>query len=176
MKKKYAILYFLIIAALQLSYSSSPCTISSNDCVQLIFRRGDTIQVEILQINPKEIKYKHCGRPNDPEIIILKKDVFQIKAADGFIIFSSTQPIKREQNNTNILSVLGFAIGLFSLLFPFAAIAGLILSIIGIIQIKKDKLKYNHLSYVLALLGIIFSGIILLLLGGLLLLLFLYYH
>jgi hypothetical protein len=74
-----------------------------SDCSKIVMKDGDVIEANIIQINPTEIKYKRCGKPNDPEIVINKKDVLSIKAADGEIIFRNTgnNNVNDNSNNNN---------------------------------------------------------------------------
>jgi hypothetical protein len=62
----------------------------SNECSKIVLKDGDVIEATIIQITPVEVKYKRCGKPNDPETILYKKDILSIKAADGEIIYRNT--------------------------------------------------------------------------------------
>jgi hypothetical protein len=71
------------------------------DCSKIVMKDGDVIEAVVIQISPTEIKYKRCGKPNDPEIVINKKDVLSIKAADGEIIFRNIGNNNGNNNDNN---------------------------------------------------------------------------
>jgi hypothetical protein len=71
------------------------------ECSKIVMKDGDIIEANVLQITPTEIKYKRCGKPNDPELVIYKKDVLSVKAADGEIIFRNTGNNNDNNNNGN---------------------------------------------------------------------------
>ncbi len=58
-------------------------------CFTMYLVNGDVIEVKLIQITTNEIKYQRCNKPDDPEIIIAKEDVFSIKDSEGDTIYSS---------------------------------------------------------------------------------------
>jgi hypothetical protein len=83
----------LKVLSLKMKYWDGKSLISKDltgDCAKIVLKDGDVIEANIIQITPVEVKYKRCGKPNDPETILYKKDILSIKAADGEIIYRNT--------------------------------------------------------------------------------------
>jgi Domain of unknown function (DUF4190) len=151
-----------------------------DNCSKIVMKDGDIIEANIIQISPTEIKYKRCGKPNDPELVIYKKDVLSIKTADGEIIFRNTNNNINtddsnnnnrdknygtdERNNSNNSnepkmegnSLAGMICGIMGLVLGFnliglaAGVVGIVLSIIGINKIKREPKKYKGRGMALA--------------------------
>jgi Domain of unknown function (DUF4190) len=151
-----------------------------DNCSKIVMKDGDIIEANIIQISPTEIKYKRCGKPNDPELVIYKKDVLSVKTADGEIIFRNTNnnantdennnnnrdknygtDDRNNNNNSNEPKLEGNALagmicGIMGLVLGFnliglaAGVVGIILSIIGINKIKREPKKYKGRGLALA--------------------------
>jgi Domain of unknown function (DUF4190) len=151
-----------------------------DNCSKIVMKDGDIIEANIIQISPTEIKYKRCGKPNDPELVIYKKDVLSVKTADGEIIFRNTNnnvntddsnnnnrdknygtTDRSNNNNSNEPKLEGNALagmicgvmGLvlgFSILGLACGVVGIVLSIIGMNKIKRDPKKYKGKGLALA--------------------------
>jgi hypothetical protein len=141
------------------------------ECSKIVMKDGDVIEANIIQINPTEIKYKRCGKPNDPEIVINKKDVLSVKAPDGEIIYrnlgnnnvndnnnSNNNNNNRDnnygtnsnsQNNNNNepklqgSALAGMICGIVGVLF-FGGILSLALGIVAIVLSLKGRKKINN--------------------------------
>ena len=149
-----------------------------DNCAKIVMKDGDIIEANIIQISPTEVKYKRCGKPNDPELVIYKKDVLSIKAADGEIIYRNVNPNPETVNNANkdtnygtaesnnarisnepkiegnalagmICGIMGLLLG-FSYLGLAAGIVGIVLSIIGMKKISENPKKYKGKGMALA--------------------------
>jgi Domain of unknown function (DUF4190) len=151
-----------------------------DNCSKIVMKDGDIIEANIIQISPTEIKYKRCGKPNDPELVIYKKDVLSIKTADGEIIFRNTNNnVNTDDNNNNNRdknygtddrnnsnnsnepkmegnALAGMICGIMGLVLGFnliglaAGVVGIVLSIIGINKIKREPKKYKGRGMALA--------------------------
>jgi Domain of unknown function (DUF4190) len=151
-----------------------------DNCSKIVMKDGDIIEANIIQISPTEIKYKRCGKPNDPELVIYKKDVLSVKTADGEIIFRNTNNnVNTDDNNNNNRdknygtddrnnsnnsnepkmegnSLAGMICGIMGLVLGFnliglaAGVVGIILSIIGMNKIKREPKKYKGKGMALA--------------------------
>jgi Domain of unknown function (DUF4190) len=151
-----------------------------DNCSKIVMKDGDIIEANIIQISPTEIKYKRCGKPNDPELVIYKKDVLSVKTADGEIIFRNTNnnantddsnnnnrdknygtDDRNNSNNSNEPKMEGNALagmicGIMGLVLGFnliglaAGVVGIILSIIGMNKIKREPKKYKGKGMALA--------------------------
>jgi Domain of unknown function (DUF4190) len=83
----------LKVLSLKMKYFNDKSLTSNDllgDCAKIVLKDGDVIEANIIQITPIEVKYKRCGKPNDPETILYKKDILSIKASDGEIIYRNT--------------------------------------------------------------------------------------
>jgi Domain of unknown function (DUF4190) len=149
-----------------------------DNCSKIVMKDGDIIEANIIQISPTEIKYKRCGKPNDPELVIYKKDVLSVKTADGEIIFRNLNTNPEEANSSNnkdtnygtgdknasnsnepktegnalagmICGIMGLVLG-FSILGLACGVVGIVLSIIGMNKIKRDPKKYKGRGLALA--------------------------
>lgn len=128
-------------------------------CSKIVLKNGDIIEANIIQITPTEIKYKRCGKPNDPEIILSKKEVLSVKAEDGEIIYRNTGSSNvNNSNNSNgepkldPLAIASLATGASGLLIGLvlsgfigilAGIVGIVLGGISIFRIKRNPDKYR---------------------------------
>lgn len=149
-----------------------------DNCAKIVMKDGDIIEANIIQISPTEVKYKRCGKPNDPELVIYKKDVLSIKTADGEIIYRNTNPNPETVNNGNRdtnygttesnnssssnepkmegNSLAGMICGIMGLLLGFtylglaAGIVSIILSIIGMKHVNENPKKFKGKGMALA--------------------------
>lgn len=146
-----------------------------DNCSKIVMKDGDIIEANIIQISPNEIKYKRCGKPNDPELVIYKKDVLSIKTADGEIIFRNTNNNSNtddsnnnnrdknfgtdDRNNTNNTNnsnepklegnaLAGMICGILGLVLGFSLI-GLAAGVVGIVLsiIGMNKIKREPKKY-----------------------------
>ncbi len=143
-----------------------PSNLFKTGCSKIVFKSGEVIEADIIQITPTEIKYKRCGKPNDPEIIVLKEEVFSVQAEDGAILYksqaanSNTPDFYNTNSTTNsnskpitdslatISFIAGIAGVLLSLLLSvlvgvILSSVGLILAIISIGRIRRNPEKFS---------------------------------
>jgi hypothetical protein len=158
------------------------------ECSKIVMKDGDIIEANIIQISPTEIKYKRCGKPNDPELVIYKKDVLSVKAADGEIIFRNTEASNNANNSSNnnnnnnsnnnnsdnsneqkadgsaiagmICGILGVVL-LGSILGLASGIVGIVLSLMGRRKIQRDpkRLKGKGMALAGLICGIVACGL-----------------
>lgn len=152
-------------------------------CSKIVLKNGDIIEADVSEITPTEIRYKRCGKANDPDIIISKNDVLSVTTEDGSVIFRNTggknyNPSPNGQSNDGLITEplgiasigaggLGLILGLFAST-PILGILGILLAIAGIIlgwtsltRIRKNPEKYKGKG--LAITGIITGGVLILL-------------
>jgi hypothetical protein len=133
----------------------------SNDCAKIVLKDGDVIEANIIQITPVEVKYKRCGKPNDPETILYKKDILSIKASDGEIIYrntgnntarpatASTSSNTSDSASYDSYSIAALATGICGLLLYgswlglAAAICGIVFGYIGLKRINANPEMYK---------------------------------
>jgi len=128
-------------------------------CAKIVLKNGDIIEADIIQLTSTEIKYKRCGKPDDPEFVVDKKEVLSVQAADGDIIFRNTganvrSSDKDDEKQTETNAIIAFIGAL--VLFPL----GIIFGIISLNKISKNPEKYKGRGFALA--GIIIGGLYLL--------------
>lgn len=153
----------------------------ANECAKIVLKNGDVIEADISEITPVEVKYKRCGKPNDPLIVVYKKDVLSIKASDGETIFRNTDNAKTTVNSNgepsnHMMAVAALVLGILSLLIsvkvPVLVLAAAILAILfgatALKQIKQNPEKYKGKGIARAglILGIITTSILVLLLAN----------
>lgn len=129
-------------------------------CARIVLKNGDVIEADILQITPTEVKYKRCGKTNDPETILYKKDVLSIMASDGEVIFRNTgsnaySPSVSRTNDglkSDPLAITSLATGVGGLIIGLllsgiigilAGIVGIVLGAISLSRIKKNPDQYS---------------------------------
>jgi Domain of unknown function (DUF4190) len=146
------------------------------ECARVVLKNGDTILVNLLQINANNVKYKRCGE-SYPEIMVKKSNIQTVIAADGSVLYLSKTPIKEPKSKNNDAEFNGFAIAGFvltmvSLLIggPILSIPGIIFGAIALIKIRKNPGKYQ--GRILAILAIVFGIVSILLTALLVLILF----
>ena len=130
----------------------------SNECSKIVLKDGDVIEANIIQITPVEVKYKRCGKLNDPETILYKKDILSIKAADGEIIFRNTgnnatrSPTTAPQSDTQSFegySIAALVTGISGLILfgswlgLAAGICGIAFGYMGLKRIKNNPEMYK---------------------------------
>ncbi len=132
-------------------------------CSKIVLKNGDIIEADISQITPTEVKYRRCGKPDDPEIVLSKGDVLSIQASDGAVIYRDTgrPPTVAPRNDyrqvstqidTRKMEPYAIWATVFALLIP---IVGIVLGIISLTRINKNPDRYKGAGW--AWFGIIFS-------------------
>jgi hypothetical protein len=152
------------------------------DCSKIVLKNGDVIEANISQITPVEVKYKRCGKPNDPETVIFKRDILSIIMPDGekLSISSSNAPTTSNDSGASDeasyegYSIAGFVTGLSSLILSAsllglaAAIVGIVLSYLGLKRIRANPNKYKGKGLAKAglILGIVGCALYAIILAG----------
>ncbi len=139
---------------------------SAVDCGKIVLKTGEILEVELIQISSTEVKYKRCNKPEDPEFVIDKKEIFSIQDAQGEILYTNKIPAekmaadakekadKQERENkeddksyvdnqrTHGLAVASLVLGILSLLISFS-VFGLICGVLAVVfgAIAKNKIK-----------------------------------
>ena len=139
-------------------------------CSKIVLKNGNIIEADISQITPNEVKYKRCGKPNDPETVISKNDVLRIKDADGTDIFVNTgdnaigdYPSGQQVDGYAIASIATAVGGLILGLLVAAgtgALAGacaVVLGIMSLRRINREPKKYSGKG--LAIAGLILGSL-----------------
>lgn len=123
----------------------------SIECDEILFKNGDEIKVQIIEITPNEIKYKKCNYLDGPLITINKSGVFSIvyKNGDRELIKTEKITINNESVNKNTsnesykpkkdgLAIASFIFGIIGL-----PILGLIFGYVQLNLIKKYPQYYD---------------------------------
>lgn len=153
-------------------------------CDTVFLKDGTVIAAKVTEITSDRIKFRYCSGADKAERSVPKREVDHIAYPNGTIerfdaIPRQSFPVTQQPQEVNGFAVAGF---IFSLLFYpillvtiFAAISaavyssfliliigavlfylmGLIFSIVGIVQISKNREKYTGLA--LAIIGLIIS-------------------
>ncbi len=150
-------------------------------CDTIVFKMGNRIIGQVLEIGPSEIKYRDCDNPSGPAIAVLLSDVYVIKHPNGTRdYFHAESPNVSQQNSytsgqdykarlkTEGLGLAGFIAGITGLFifgFPLGALA-IVFGIISLGKIKRhpDRYKGKGLataSLILGLVGVIGLAILL---------------
>jgi hypothetical protein len=118
-------------------------------CFTMYLKNGDIIEVKLIQITTTEIKYKRCNKPDDPEILIAKEDVFSIKDSNGESIFSSKDESWKKgyevaDGQTDKLALASGITGIFALtlgilFWPVGLAAGIAAGIMGIMSMRRFR-------------------------------------
>jgi hypothetical protein len=138
-------------------------------CFSMYLKNGDVIEVKLIQITTTEIKYKRCNKPDDPEIIIAKDDVFSIKDGTGDTIYSSKNESWKKRYEVadgttdrlalaaGITGIVSVTVGLF--FWPLGLPAGIAAGIMGIAAMRRFKANKNLRGEGWAITGIIAGGL-----------------
>lgn len=147
-----------------------------DSCFLIILKEGQRISATVNQITPTEVKYRRCGKVNDPEIVVLKRDIYRIVDAEGEVVFQGKydedveepkpqKEIRSVIQRTNGFAVAGFILGLVGLLSVIslygliAAVLGIIFSLVGLGNINRDPEQFRGR-------GLAVAGLVLSLIGG----------
>jgi hypothetical protein len=177
--KKLITLFMLILSVNFLFATSAIKDFKSGDCAQIVLKTGDVISANVLQISPCEVKYKRCGKPNDPEMVLPSSKILKIKDTDGSDIWdikNNTCEEDRGNSNekplTNFFAIGAFVDGIVSLITPIPilaillAVLGIVLGAVAIKQIRDNPKKYKGKG--LAIAGLVCGIVTLVLLIALL--------
>lgn len=138
-------------------------------CFSMYLKNGDVIEVKLIQISTSEIKYKRCNKPDDPEIIIAKTDVFTIKDSNGEAIYSSKDESWKNGNAaadgvtdklalaSGITGIVAVTLGL--LFWPVGLPAAIAAGIMGIISLNRFKKNPKLRGEGWAITGIVAGGL-----------------
>jgi len=138
-------------------------------CFTMYLKNGDVLEVKLIQITTTEIKYKRCNKPDDPEIVIAKEDVFSIKDSEGDTIYSSKDESWKKgyevANGTTdklalaagITGIAAVTLGL--IIWPVGLAAGIAAGIMGIVSMQRFKKNRNLLGQGWAITGIVAGGL-----------------
>jgi hypothetical protein len=130
------------------------------ECSKIVLKDGNVIEANINQITPVEVKYKRCGKPNDPETILYKNDILRIIASDGETIFISTGNKTTRPSSTSVsgasdspsfegYSIAALVTGICGLLLYgswlglAAGICGIVFGYIGMKRINSNPEMYK---------------------------------
>lgn len=77
--------------------------IMTNECDVIIFKKGDEVEVKVLEVGVNEIRYKKCDNLNGPTFTENKSKIFMIKFANGSktVFDEDTAQNNNNSNNTN---------------------------------------------------------------------------
>ena len=138
-------------------------------CFTMYLKNGDIIEVKLNQISTTEIKYRRCNKPDDPEIVIAKADVFSIKDSNGEAIYTSKDDswkkgyasVDGETDKLALASgIIGLAAVTFGLLFwPVGLAAGIAAGVMGIVSLSRYKKNRNLRGEGWAITGIVAGGL-----------------
>jgi hypothetical protein len=138
-------------------------------CFTMYLKNGDIIEVKLIQISTTEIKYQRCKKPDDPEIVIAKADVFSIKDSNGEAIYSTKDDSWKKgyasaEGETDRLAlasgITGLAAVTFGLLFwPLGLAAGIAAGVMGIVSLSRFKKNRNLRGEGWAITGIVAGGL-----------------
>jgi len=139
----------------------------ANDCAKIALKTGEVLEVDLIQISPTEVKYKPCNKPEGPEFVLNKKDIFSIQSSDGEILYTGINPTEnktveakeeehsspisyKENRKTPALAILALVLGILSLIVLISINpASFLLAILAVIfgAISKRKIKKNPAQY-----------------------------
>lgn len=150
---------------------------SFHNCDIIFLLNGEEIDAIVTEIDIDVLKYKRCINPNGPVYTMFKSDVMMIKYKNGtkdifipsntptpprqdvfplepIVSQSSTNQIVENQRESNPLAVIGFLLGLISLIIPFPALllTSLTSIVFGLASLKSD---YPALAVLAIILGLI---------------------
>lgn len=152
-------------------------------CSKIILRNGDLIEATIIQVTTTEVKYKRCGKPNDPEFIQALKNVLSIKDETGDTIFDGTKyrvpggtvssPDEPRNDPMAVASLItgvsGLVLGLLlsGVIGILAGAVGIVLGAISLTRIKRnpDKYKGKSMAWAGFITGTVIVGLFLLLIA-----------
>jgi len=149
-------------------------------CSKIVLKNGNIIEADIIQITPIEVKYKRCGKANDPEIIVSKRDVLSITTEDGEVIFRNTgngSGSNYGEPKLDGLAIASLATGVGGLVIGLllgggiigilAGIVGIVLGGISILRMRRDPDKYRGkgMAWAGMICGIVIVGLFVVLLA-----------
>ncbi len=120
----------LLILFISCSITNSYAIVATKlagDCVEILLKNGEKIQVNSVRFTEIDIKYKRCGKAaDDPDFSISKLEVESVKTADGKVLFQTNEDIKKNlidlKRIYNKAAMVSLAMGLISLLIASLAL------------------------------------------------------
>ncbi|MCP3928936.1 MAG: hypothetical protein GY705_07535, partial [Bacteroidetes bacterium] len=142
------------------------------DCDRIIKTDGEEIDVKIVEVGIRDIKYKKCNLEDGPTYSIDREDVFIIRYTNGEKeIITDINSLKRkdeiakrfaEEENTKGLWAIGLLLGVT------LGFIGLLIGVIVFKGVERKKIVSGALTgiLILAFLALITFGLFVLLFGG----------
>ncbi|GEM_PF-2112621 len=152
---------------------------STRPCGKIVLLSGDTIAVELSELNRTQVKYRRCGYPDDPVFTLERADVRSVLASNGDALHNN-QKVVRVSKNTKAnnkplkkdssLATVSFIFSTLALLIALAiGVASLPLALVGLIcgglayfRVTSDPERYGGKG--LSMLSILFGSLGMLLL------------
>lgn len=154
------------------------------ECAKIVLQTGEVIEADILEITADVVRYKRCGKAEDPSMMLAKSEVLSVIATDGGFLYKNTGSANTgfdessgPQQRGGVLSsavlsmgfsITGFVIGLLPLFSVAAALlslglilTGLVLGIASLSKIARGKGRFRGRGFAIA--GIVISSLYLLL-------------
>lgn len=141
---------------------TTPVTLDSCGDI-MVLQNGEEKKVKVLEISPKEVKYKPCSNLEGPVFVVNIEKVKSITYLNGTkeVFKVATKPVVQEQkqpanyskprngaptnngNENNVMAILSFvSVCLFFLYFTL--VLALIFGIIALVQIKNNPGRYKN--------------------------------
>lgn len=158
--------YFLLLCSLvlflpQFSFASQLGT--PPDCDTLIYTSGKKVPVKIQSVSADEIKYKECGNNDSLVYVISSEMINSIQyVKEGKVVVENIQNPKKIEKKYEVYSILSF-ISPFLVFLPLGFLGlplAIVLGILGLFRIHKNKDKYKGRGFAIA--GIILAPAIVL--------------
>jgi hypothetical protein len=168
-REKIALLHLRKKSQKQFNQYIASAETLDDDCFTMYLKNGEVLEVKLIQINQKEIKYQRCNKPGDPEIIISKSEVFSIKDKSGELIYSlkneswkkdapmDTQRIESLSLASGIVGIGSVTLGL--LYGPLGLAAGITAFILGLISLKRYRSSKEARGEGWAITGVVTGGL-----------------
>jgi hypothetical protein len=151
-----------------------PLLLNDEPCDELLFRDGSEIKGKVIEITPKEIKYKKCDMLDGPLYVLKKSKLFMITYANGTRDVFKEETIDNNQNRTqntkknHNLAILAFTFGLIGIypsVISILGIAGIIFGIMALRKIRQEPDTYkgeaiSKIGIVFGIIGLIFGILI----------------
>jgi len=145
---------------------------STAPCDRIVLLDGRTVEAELTDVTPTEIKYRPCGQPDYPKFVLSKKEVLLVMDSDGGEHYRSKKkaptpnaadtPIHQSAVASAAFSVGAVIAAMLFQSFGISALLALIALIFGLIALSRIRDQPDGRSRKWANLGLIISGLIML--------------
>ena len=138
-------------------------SIPNDSCSTILFRNGDEVKAQVIELTSTEVKYKKCSLEDGPLYVSRKSEIFMITYPNGVRekfaepakglddrAISKKSGGKDSNKKDDKRAVLSMVLGITGCIFYFGSIPAIILGLNALNDIRREPNKYTGESMAIA--------------------------